>query len=216
MKSIFVKEIQKIIDLGLVYSGNEILTKPCISFDFKNSPFDPVDFAQTIVKMMYDNSGIGLAANQIGVPFRIFAMRGAPENFVCFNPRIVELGEEQILLEESCLSYPGLAVKIKRPRHVRVRFTRPDGETQTNTFTGLTARVFLHELEHLDGEIFYRGANLYHREQALKNWEKFKKKNQIKMKSPDIGKIEIVGSQVLPVVPSQVNPVLVFNTEDSL
>ena len=76
-----------------------------------------------------------------------------------------------IFLEEICLTYPGLSVKIKRPQHIRVRFTMANGETVTKQFTGMTARIFQQQLDHLNGIIFYSRANLYHREQALKKWK---------------------------------------------
>ena len=156
--------------MELVASNDPILTTPCKQFDFHNPPFDPVEFAKELVKFMYDSNGIGIAANQVGVPYRIFAMRAAPENFVCFNPRIVQPSEMQIVLEEGCLTYPGLYVKVKRPQHVRVRFTTPNGDVLTRQFTGMSARIFQHELDHLDGKIFYNQANRVHREQALKKW----------------------------------------------
>lgn len=161
--------------MELVKASDPILTTPCKEFDFNNPPFDPIEFAVELVKFMYDNNGLGLAANQVGVPYRIFAMRGQPENFVCFNPRIVMPSVEEIMLDEGCLTYPGMAVKVKRPRHVRVRFTMANGETRTETFTGMTARVFQHELDHLDGIVFYNKANRYHREQALKRYNSGKK-----------------------------------------
>ena len=121
---------------------------------------------------MYESNGVGLAANQVGVPYRIFAMRGSPENFVCFNPKIVQPSEQEVVLEESCLSYPGLIVKVKRPQHVRVRFAMPNGEIRTDTFTGMTARIFQHEMDHLDGIKYFNLANKYHREQAFKKWKR--------------------------------------------
>ena len=121
---------------------------------------------------MYEKNGIGLAANQVGLPYRAFAMRGHPQNFVCFNPRIVQPSEQEVILEEGCLTYPGLLVKIKRPQHVRVRFTMANGETRTDTFTGMTARIFQHELDHLNGIKFFDRANRYHRDQAMKKWER--------------------------------------------
>jgi len=120
---------------------------------------------------MYDNNGICLAAIQVGIPYRIFAMRGSPQNFVCFNPRIVQPSEEQIRLEEMSLTFPGLSVKIKRPRHVKVRFATPNGEVRTETYTGITARTFMHCMDFLNGEIFYRKANPIHREQAMRKWK---------------------------------------------
>jgi peptide deformylase len=120
---------------------------------------------------MYEYNGLGLAANQVGEPYRIFAMRGQPENFVCFNPRIVQPSEMEVVLEEGCLTYPGLLVKIKRPQHIRVRFQLPNGDTITKQFTGMTARVFQHEMDHLNGLVFFNRANRYHKELAFKKWK---------------------------------------------
>lgn len=163
--------------MNLVKANDSILTTECERFNFLSPPFDPVEFAKDLVKFMYDNNGIGIAANQVGVPYRIFAMRAHPENFVCFNPKIVWKSEAQVELEEGCLTYPGLIVKVTRPQHVRVRFSIPNGDTLTKQFTGMSARIFQHELDHLDGIVFYNKANRYHREQALKKWrngEKYK------------------------------------------
>lgn len=145
--------------------------KPCEKFDFSNPPFDPIQFAQDLVRTMYEHNGIGLSANQVGVPYQIFALRAAPENFVCFNPKIVMPSEETIVLEEGCLTYPGLFVKIKRPRHVKVRFQMPNGETRTETFTGMSARAFQHEMDHMEGKIFYNQASKYHKDQAIRRWK---------------------------------------------
>lgn len=148
------------------------LLEECKPFDFANPPFDPIEFAQELVKFMHEHNALGVAANQVGVPYCVFAMRGMPENFVCFNPRIVDQSEETVVLEEGCLSYPGLLIKIKRPKHIKVRFNAPNGETLTKKFTGMTARVFQHEYEHLEGKRFYDNANRYHREQAFRKWKR--------------------------------------------
>jgi peptide deformylase len=162
------------MNLKLVPPNDPILTKPCDDFDFSNPPIDPIELAKDLVKTMYDSNGIGLSANQVGLPYRVFSMRGAPENFVCFNPKLVQPSEMEVILEEGCLTYQGLLVKIKRPQHIRVRFTTPNGETLTKQFTGMTARTFQHELDHLDGIIFYNRANRYHRDQALRKWKNSK------------------------------------------
>ena len=156
------------MNLKLIPETSPILLQECKEFDFANPLFDPLEFSKNLVQTMYDNNGIGLAANQVGVPYKIFAMREKPADFVCFNPRVVMPSEEIITLEESCLSFPGLIVKIKRPKHIRVRFQSPTGETVTQQFTGMTARVFQHELDHLNGIIFYKRANRFHREKAFK------------------------------------------------
>lgn len=158
--------------MKLVEHNDPILTTECKPFAFITPPFDPVEFAKELVKFMYENNGIGIAANQVGVPYRIFAMRAYPENFVCFNPKIVWKSEATVELEEGCLTFPGMLVKVIRPQHIRVRFHTPNGDVLTKQFTGMSARIFQHELDHLDGVLFYNRANRYHRDQALKKWKR--------------------------------------------
>ena len=117
------------------------------------------------------NKGLGLAAPQIGIPYRVFAFTGDPVN-VCFNPKIVDKSKEEIYLDEGCLTFPGLIIKIKRSSLIKVRFTMANGETITKKLSGMTARCFQHELDHLNGILFLNRANLYHREKALKSWRK--------------------------------------------
>ena len=162
--------------MNLVPNTDKILRTVCDEFDFAAPPFDPIEYAQELMKFMYDHGGLGLAANQVGTPFRIFAMRGSPQNFVCYNPKIVMPSDELVSLVEGCLSWPGLVVEIKRPKHVRVRFNTPNGDVKTELFTGMTARVFTQELEHLDGGVFYKLANSIHRERALKNLKLYERK----------------------------------------
>ena len=157
--------------MKLVEANDPVLLNPCEKFDFNNPPFDPIQFAHDLVRTLYEYNGIGLSANQVGVPYQVFALRAVPENFVCYNPRIVMPSEETITLEEGCLTYPGLFVKIKRPRHVKVRFQMPNGETRTETFTGMSARAFQHEMDHMEGKIFYNQASKYHKDQAIRRWK---------------------------------------------
>lgn len=161
--------------MQLVSPDDPILRNKCKPFDFANPPFDPIEFAHEIIKFMYEKNGIGLAANQIGLDLRIFALRAAPQNFVCFNPRIVWKSAEEITLEEGCLTYPNLIVKVKRPAYIRARFWMPNGEVKTEKFIGMTARCFQHEFDHLEGIVFYEKANRYHRDQAFKRRKKIEK-----------------------------------------
>lgn len=149
-----------------------ILKEVSQNFDFSNPPVDPVEFSQELVKTMYEHNGLCLAAIQVGLPWRVFAMRGSPQNFVCFNPKVVQLSEQQIRLEEKSLTYPELCVKVKRSQHCRVRFATPNGEVRTETFTGMTARVFLQSMDFLDGQLFYSAANPIHRQQSLRKWKR--------------------------------------------
>lgn len=158
--------------MNLLKHTDPALKKKSVAFDFTSPPFDPYQFSHELVKFMYENNGICVAAPQVGMPYRIFAMRGAPENFVCFNPRVVMASEQEVRLDEISLTYPELCVKIKRSQHCKVRFTTPNGEVKTETYTGMTARVFQHCMDFLDGEVFYHKANPIHREQALRKWKR--------------------------------------------
>jgi peptide deformylase len=120
---------------------------------------------------MRENDGLGLASPQVGLPYRAFVMRA--ENIIgVFNPKIVDASSEMVYLEEGCLSYPNLWVKIKRPKKIKVRFTNPDGQTETRVFDGMSARVFQHELDHLDGVCFIDRVSKLKLELALKKQRK--------------------------------------------
>ena len=137
-----VKEVPLVdfSELKLVGSYDPILKEKMPPFDFKNPEFDPISFAHALVKIMIDSNGLGLSANQVGIRTRCFAILGEP-NLVCYNPYIIGYGEEEVSMEEGCLSYPNLYVKIKRKKNVKVRFTMPNGETVTKTFADLSEVV---------------------------------------------------------------------------
>jgi peptide deformylase len=139
--------------LSLVPKSDPVLKTPTEKFDFTNPPTDPVQLAVDLTETMLHLNGLGLAAPQLGLPYRVFALRSNPV-LVCFNPRIVDQSAEEIELEEGCLTFPNLFIKIKRPRIIRVRFTLPNGQTETKKMTDLSARIYQHELDHLDGVLF--------------------------------------------------------------
>ncbi len=103
--------------------------------------------------LMSDALGIGLAAPQLGVSQRLLIYRVGPDAPVIAlaNPEIEWLSEEADVLEEGCLSLPGVQLDIERPIHVRVRARDERGEERTVEASGLEARVIQHELDHLDG-----------------------------------------------------------------
>lgn len=154
---------------------NNELTVVSNAFDFDNAPFDPQAFAVALSQKMIKENGIGLAAVQVGYPIRAFAIRTDPV-YVCFNPRIVDAGGEQQIAEEGCLSFPGMNIKVKRFEEVRIRFQHVDGKFITRKFGGLAARIIQHEMDHLSGILFYNRANAYHRDVALRKWERTMKR----------------------------------------
>jgi peptide deformylase len=159
-------------DLKII-SDVEKLKIPCQEWDFQNPPFNVSEFSHALLKLLYTYSnGMGLAAPQVGVPYKIFVMRGIEEAYSCINPRVAMYSDEQIELDEGCLSYPGLMLNITRPRHGRVRFAGPNGEVSSHTFTGMTFRCFLHELDHCNGKLFVEYVSRMHLQKAIKKAKK--------------------------------------------
>lgn len=155
----------------LVDANDPILKQKLPRFDFNNPPADPHEIAHILAQTMIKNEGLGLAANQVGLPYRVFVVMGNPIR-CCFNPIIVDVSEDTLLMEEGCLSHPNLYVKIKRPQVIRIRYTRPDGVTVTEQYQDLTARVMQHELDHLDGICHLQRANPIHLQQARNKMKK--------------------------------------------
>lgn len=160
--------------LPLIDCNDPVLKQELAPFDFTNPPTNPLDLVTDLAETMLHNNGIGISANQCGLPYRVFVLYGE-ELIPCFNPRIVDASTETVVMEEGCLSYPDLFVKVKRPRRIKVRYTEPNGETVTRTFDGMTARAFQHELDHLNGINYQQRANKLHLEQARKNKKKANK-----------------------------------------
>jgi peptide deformylase len=99
-------------------------------------------------------SGIGLSANQCGVYERVFVIGTDHFQYVCINPKVVEIGMNLIKDKEGCLSYPGLYLNVERPNSVLTEFLDENGKQHRLWLDGLTARCFLHELDHMNGVRF--------------------------------------------------------------
>ena len=95
--------------------------------------------------------GVGLSANQCGVFERVFVIGTDHFQIACINPRIVGKAPSTIKVEEGCLSYPGLYVKIDRPDWIDVEFIDETGTLKQMRLEGVTARCFQHELDHMNG-----------------------------------------------------------------
>lgn len=96
-------------------------------------------------------NGLGLSANQCGVFERVFIVGNEEIVIVCINPKVIKVSEDLIKDNEGCLSFPGLFLKIERASSVEVEYYDLQGKKYNTTFTGLTARCFLHELDHMNG-----------------------------------------------------------------
>ncbi len=123
-------------------------------FNFESPQVDPEKLSAQLIENMTHHEGFGLSANQIGIPVTVFAMRMDDNALVVFNPEILEWSENTTYMKEGCLSFPNLWIAIKRAKSIAVKFQVFDGEEQAGSMTDLSARVFQHELEHMDGDLF--------------------------------------------------------------
>jgi peptide deformylase len=99
-------------------------------------------------------SGLGLSANQCAIKERVFVIGTDQFQMACINPRVISVSEELIKDNEGCLSFPAFFLKIPRPKWIEVEYTNENGERTKTHLDGLTARCFLHELDHLNGVAF--------------------------------------------------------------
>jgi peptide deformylase len=147
-----VNQVKQVIPtLELVPETHTILSETLPEFDFSNPPVDPNLLASSLVETCKQNHGIGLSANQCGLPYRVFVM-GAEDEFVAFfNPKILNTSTETSHMQEGCISFPFLGLMITRPSVIDVEYQDFTGEKKTAKFSGITARCFQHELDHMNG-----------------------------------------------------------------
>lgn len=157
--------------MKLVDGNDQILKQPCEKFNFLEPQTDIVELANKLIQSMNDNNGLGISANQIGIPLQVFVMRSNP-TIVVINPKIIESSEETVELEEGCLSYPGDLIKVRRPIWIVARFHGVNGKGETHKFEGMTARVFQHEFDHMIGKTMFDHLSKMKFEMYLKKKQK--------------------------------------------
>ena len=131
--------------------GDPVLEKKCR--EVKEMTPRLKELVDDMLETMYQAEGVGLAAPQVGVLRRIVVIDVGEGPIVMVNPQIVEQSGEQCG-QEGCLSVPGEYGLVHRPMHVKVRAQDRNGEFFEVEGTGLTARCFCHEIDHLDGVVF--------------------------------------------------------------
>ena len=148
--------------LPIYVYGHPVLRKETVDVQS-----DYPDIKQLIANMfdtMYNADGIGLAAPQIGLAIRLLVIDATPmaDNYpeckgfkrIMINPDIVERSEEEVVLEEGCLSIPGIHEKVSRAAKIRIKYFDADFAEHEEEVDGFTARIVQHEYEHLEGEVF--------------------------------------------------------------
>jgi peptide deformylase len=138
--------------MNILFYPNEFLKKQVDPVDLTNPGFDPHELKKQMVSLMLSNKGIGLAANQIGLNAQVFVLGDSkPNASLVINPTILQYTEETIDGYEGCLSFPNIRVKVKRPREILAKFWDENLEEVVTKIDGPTAKVYLHEMDHLLG-----------------------------------------------------------------
>jgi len=122
--------------------------------------YDDIEqFERDMIKLMLDERGMGLAANQIGITKRFFAI--GHESFdtfkkhaIIWNPQVINSSEEKVIDVEGCLSFRDIFVKVERPKTVEVQYETTQGKTRFARLDGMESKCFQHELDHLEGITF--------------------------------------------------------------
>lgn len=108
-------------------------------------------FIRQMRKTQAAYNGLGLSANQVGIGFRMFVIG---DGIVCFNPKIVATHGEPIRKAEGCLSFPGLYLNVPRYGSIDVEYFDENANLVSTHFDGLTAQVYQHELDHMNGVVY--------------------------------------------------------------
>ena len=133
-------------------------------------------FKNRLLERMYQAGGVGLAAPQLGIPIAVFVMDcriRSPHSqiYFCANPEL-ELGKDQILSEEGCLSFPGLKVSVPRATEVLLTAQNASGTWYKTKLAGLDAICAQHEYEHLQGLSFINNIDYLDQKNILKKYQK--------------------------------------------
>ena len=163
----------------------QILTEPNKILREKSLPIDKVDvdvqkLIDDMLETMYAAPGIGLAAIQIGIPKRAIvldiAQKDGQKNPICFiNPEIIEKSENNLTYEEGCLSVPGQFAEIDRPDKCHIKYLDYYGLPKEIKAEGMLATCIQHEIDHLDGILFFDYLSKLKKSMIIKKLSKQKK-----------------------------------------
>lgn len=140
------------MEISLLKEDDQLLRQTVEPYDFEKDG-DPTELVKAMTKVMFENNGIGLAAPQVGIMKRLFIMGNSDKLFVCINPTLISGGETYRDLE-GCLSFPNLWLHVSRYKQIEAHYQDIQGNVVETTLEGLIARVYQHELDHLDGVCF--------------------------------------------------------------
>ena len=161
----------------LLENNNLALTVPLSGC---SEDLDRKELMDNMIETMKVFHGVGLSASQCGVMERVFVMYSdvrKGEIISCFNPQLISEGTEMVLMDEGCLTFPGLWLKIRRPDHIACSFEDENGDSQQVTMMGLECRIFQHEMDHMDGTNFTNRVSKLKLDMGKKRAAKMKKRS---------------------------------------
>jgi peptide deformylase len=162
--------------MQLIQSPNSFLTRKVKPFDFNE--LDAKQISGEMCQIMMAKNGLGLAANQVELDAQIFVMRPIENKevtkpFAVINPVIMKVDSDTVLGKEGCLSHLGLLLNIRRPKTLVAKFLDIDAKECILEFSGIDARCFLHEYDHLQGIEFTDRVSKLKLDMAKKKQKKF-------------------------------------------
>lgn len=134
-----------------------------------------LELVPKMISAMLEHDGIGLAGPQISIPKRIIIVQDAKGSHPFINPKIASKSKKETVEEEGCLSLPGIFLPIKRAEEIEVLCQTPEGENIHIKAEGLLARIFQHEIDHLDGFLIIDRTSKLKRLKIRKELQSFKK-----------------------------------------
>jgi len=138
--------------MKIIKYPNPILNKKLTPVNLQNPQCDLTTLKENLVKVMLENGGIGLSANQIGIDLQAFVMgNSTTDAILCVNPTVLEYTEEKLEDYEGCLSFPNMAAYISRPREILAKFYDENLEEHIIKISDYSAKCYLHELDHILG-----------------------------------------------------------------
>jgi peptide deformylase len=147
-----------------------------IADDVDFSKIDASMFTNVMLDRMTEMGGVALSAPQVGLDMSMFVMGIDQARVEVFNPTIISYSKEETLMNEGSLTFPGISVLIKRPVSITVEYFNKNGEIQHNEFQGLTARIFQHAYDHLQGTTIKDRVSKLKWDMATKRLNNYKQK----------------------------------------
>ena len=138
---------------------------------------DRKELSDAMFESMNKYGGIGLSANQVGLPFNMFVVGDHLQiengiKMACFNPVIISSSEETVVMKEGCLTFPFVFLSITRPRKVTLKYEDENGDLQEANLDGMISRIVQHEYDHILGKNFTDYASKLKLDRAFKKAEK--------------------------------------------